>query len=104
MRYSLCDFKNDIEEILIICQEDLIDISMGKDKQATADQIEKTIIPEMKGLLKMIEEGGVPPKEKRWITSAAYITRGWNWDIWGNDKLNIKLPELDNKYRYELEE
>ena len=104
MRYSLLDFKNDIKEILSICQEDLLDISMGKDKQATADQIEKTIIPEMKGLLKMIEEGKIPTKEQRWITSAAYITRGWNWDIWSNDMLNIKLPELDNKYRYELEE
>lgn len=104
MRYSMLDFKNDINEILSICQEDLLDISMGKDKQATADQIEKTIIPEMKGLLKMIEEGKIPPKEQRWIISAAYITRGWNWDIWSNDKLNIKLPELDNKYRYELEE
>lgn len=104
MRYSVLDFKNDINEILSMCQEDLLDISMGKDKQATADQIEKTIIPEMKGLLKMIEEGKIPPKEQRWITSAAHITRGWNWDIWSNDKLNIKLPELDNKYRYELEE
>lgn len=104
MGYSLRDFKKDIEEILSICQEDLLDISMGKDKQASTDQIEKTIIPEMKGLLNMIEEGRIPPKEQRWISSAAYITRGWNWDIWSNDKLNIKLPELDNKYRYELEE
>lgn len=104
MRYSMLDLKNDINEILLICQEDLLDISMGKDKQATADQIEKTIIPEMEGLLKMIEEGKIPPKGQRWIISAAYITRGWNWDIWSNDKLNIKLPELDNKYRYELEE
>ena len=104
MKYSLLDFKKDIEEILSICQEDLLDISMGKVKQATADQIEKTIIPEMKNLLKMIEEKKLPPKGQRWITSAAYITRGWNWDIWSNDKLNIKLPELDNKYRYELED
>ncbi len=94
MRYLLNDFKNDIEEILSICQEELLDISMGNNKQATVDQIEKTIIPEMKGLLKMIEEGIIPPKEQRWITSAAYITRGWNWDIWSNDKLNIKLPNL----------
>ena len=104
MRYLLLDFKNDIEEILSICQEDLLDISMGHNMQVTAEQIEKTIIPEMKGLLKMIENGEIPPKEQRWITSAAYITRGWNWDIWSNDNLNIKLPELDNKYRYELEE
>jgi hypothetical protein len=103
-RYSLLDFKNDIEEILVICKEDLLEISAGKAKQATADQIEKTIIPEMKSLLKLIEEGRIPPKERRWITSAAYITRGWNWDIWSDDKLNIKLPELDNKYRYELED
>lgn len=104
MGYSLLDFENDIKEILSICQEDLSDISMGKPKQATVDQIEKTIIPEMKGLLKVIAEGRIPPKEQRWITSASYITRGWNWDIWSDDKLNIKLPELDNKYRYELED
>ena len=104
MRYLLADFKNDIEEVLSICQEDLLDISMGKNKQATVDQIENTIIPEMKGLLKMIEEGKIPPKEQRWITSTAYITRGWNWDIWSNDKLMKKLAVLDNKYRYELQE
>lgn len=103
MGYLLQDFKKDIEEILTICQEYLLDISMGKDKQATADQIEGTIIPEMRGLLKMIEEERIPPKEQRWISSVAYITRGWNWNIWSDDKLNIKLPELDNKYRYELE-
>ena len=104
MTYSVLDFKKDIEEILLICQDDLFDISIGKEKQATVDQIEKTIIPEMKYLLKIIEERKIPSKEKRWITSASYITRGWNWDIWSDDQLNIKLAELDNKYRYELEE
>ncbi|NLD48269.1 MAG: hypothetical protein GX660_13930 [Clostridiaceae bacterium] len=104
MRYTIADFTKDIEKILSICQEDLRDISMGKKKQATADQIEKTIIPEMNNLLKMIEKGEIPPKEQRWITSSAYITRGWNWDIWSKDKLNILLPELDDKYRYQLEE
>jgi len=58
----------------------------------------------MKSLLVLIEAGTIPPKEQRWITSAAYITREWNWNIWSDDRLNIKLPELDNKYRYELEE
>ena len=103
MKYSLSDFKKDIEEILSIRREDLLEISNGNLRQATSEQIVKTIIPEMKALLKMIEENNIPPKEQRWITSAAYITRGWNWDIWSNDKLNIKLPELDNKYRYELD-
>lgn len=103
MVYTLLDFKNDIKEILLLCQEDLHDISMGRAKQATAEQIENTIIPEMEDLLRMIEEGKIPPKDQRWIASAAYITRGWNWDIWSDDKLNVKLPELDNKYRYELD-
>lgn len=84
-------------------QEELVEISNGIVKQATVEQIENTIIPEMRSLLKLVEENHIPPKDQRWITSAAYITRGWNWDIWSDDKLNIKLPKLDNKYRYELE-
>jgi len=39
-RYSLLNFKNDIEEMLAICSIDLIEISEGKEKQATADQIQ----------------------------------------------------------------
>lgn len=103
MRYSLLDFKKDIEEVISICEEELLEIAKGNIKQATVEQIEKTIIPEMKALLKTIEKNSIPPKDQRWLTSAAYITRGWNWDIWSDDKLNIKLPELDNKYRYELD-
>lgn len=103
MRYSLLDFKKDVEEIISICEEELLEISKGYIKQATSEQIEKNIIPEMKALLKSIEKNNIPPKEQRWIESAAHITRGWNWDIWSEDELNIKLPELDNKYRYELD-
>lgn len=102
MSYTENDFKRDIEEILEICMDELYQISMGNTNQATKDQIEETIIPEMNSLLEMLEKHELPPKEKRWILSASYITRGWNWDIWSNDKLNLKLPLLDNKYRYEL--
>lgn len=104
MSYSIYDFKRDINNILSICQEDLHALSVGQIRQATKEQIEETIIPEMNKLLKMIENNEIPPKSQRWILSATYITRGWNWDIWSKDKLNLKLPELDNKYRYELDE
>ena len=104
MGYSVNNFKEDIQEILTICQEDLHAILNGKTRQATKEQIEKTIIPEMNKLLEMIEKNEIPEKKQRWILSAAYITRGWNWDIWSEDKLNHKLPELDNNYRYELDE
>jgi hypothetical protein len=94
--YSIKDFKNDIQEILNICKEDLLAISRGEKRQATKEQIEKTIIPEMNDLLIKIETKKIPPKGERWLNSVAYITRGWNWDIWSEDRLNIKLPELDN--------
>ena len=104
MGYSIYDFKRDVNNILSICQEDLHALSIGQTRQATKEQIEETIIPEMNKLLKMVENNEIPIKSKRWTLSAAYITRGWNWDIWSKDKLNQKLPELDNKYRYELDE
>jgi hypothetical protein len=102
MAYLLNDFKKDIEKILSVCKEDKDEILKGNKRQATIEQIEETIIPEMNQLLIMIESKKIPPKDKRWIESAAYITRGWNWDIRSEDKLNILLPELDNKYRYDL--
>jgi len=104
MGYSIYDFKEDINEILFICQKDLHALFVGQVRQATKEQIEGTIIPEMNKLLEMIEKNEIPAKNQRWILSAAYITRGWNWDVWSEDKLNKKLPELDSKYRYELEE
>lgn len=102
MGYSLSDFKRDVEEIISICQEDLGEIAKGNVRQATTEQIEEVILPEMHALMKMIEDNSLPSQKSRWLLSAAYITRGWNWNLWSNDKLNIKLPELDNKYRYEL--
>ena len=104
MGYSVNDLKKDINEILTICKEDLNALLAGQARQATKEQIEGSIIPEMNKLLEMIEKNEIPAKSQRWIISAAYITRGWNWDIWSEDKLNHKLPELDNKYRYELGE
>jgi len=104
MSYSLFNFKEDIKEILSVCQEDLDAISVGQKRQATKWQIQETIIPEMTKLLEMIDNGGIPPKNQRYILSAAYITRGWDWDIWSNDKLNYKLPTLDTNYRYNLDE
>lgn len=102
MSYSLINFKKDIEEILSICQEDLEAISAGQKREATIEQIQETIIPEMTKLLEMIDSGEIPPKEDRYILSAGCITRGWEWDIRSKDKLNYILPTLDSNYRYKL--
>ena len=99
MSYSKYDFKKDIEEILAICQDELHDIANGKANQATKEQIEGTIIPEMNTLLEIIKKDDIPPKNQRWILSTAYITRGWNWDIQNCGILAKKLAQLDNKYR-----
>jgi hypothetical protein len=104
MSYSRIDFKNDVEKILSICQEDLQALSIGQGRQASKEQIEGTIIPEMSSFLEMIEKKEIPSKNQRWIISTAYITRGWNWDIQNCGELAIKLAQLDDKYRYELEE
>lgn len=104
MKYSLLDFKKDIKEILSICQEDLHALSIGQERQATKEQIEETIIPEMNSLIEMIKKNEIPRKNQRWILSTAYITRGWNWDIRNCGMLARKLAQLDNKYRYELDE
>ena len=104
MEYSLIDFKNDIKEIIVICQDDLKALSLGQERQAKKGQIEETIIPEMKSLLEKIEKNEIPSKKQRWILSTAYITRGWNWDIRNPGLLAKKLAQLDNKYRHELGE
>jgi len=102
--YSNSNFVKDIKEILFVCTEDLHALSIGQTRQATKEQIEGTIIPEMNRLLEMAQNNELPPISQRWILSSAYITRDWNWDIWSNDKLNKKLPELDDKYRHFLNE
>ena len=103
MSYTIKEFERDIKEILEICQEDLKAIEAGESRQATKEQIEETIIPEMHELLEIISKNELPKKNnERWIESSAMITRGWNWDIWSQDKLNLKLPVLDSNYRFEL--
>ena len=103
MSYAKDDFAKDIKEILLICEEDLLAIANGEKREATKEQIEGTIIPEMNELLEKIRKDEIPPKGQRWILSEAYVTRGWNWDMWSKDMLNQKLPQLDNKYRRELD-
>jgi 5,10-methylene-tetrahydrofolate dehydrogenase/methenyl tetrahydrofolate cyclohydrolase len=65
MGYFLSDFKRDVEEIINICQEDLDEIAKGNVRQATTEQIEKVILPEMHALMKMIEDGSLPPQKKQ---------------------------------------
>ena len=67
MDYSRIDFKQDVEEVLSICQEDLKEIAKGNSRQATIKQIEGTIIPEMRELLKMIEANTLPPKRSTMV-------------------------------------
>jgi len=102
MNYSLCDFENDIREIISLCNKDLFALSIGESRQATKEQIVETIIPEMNNLLEMIKNNDVPVENQRWILSTAYITRGWNWDIQNCGELAKKLAQLDNNYRYKL--
>ncbi|MCL2493139.1 MAG: hypothetical protein FWF33_03735 [Clostridiales bacterium] len=103
MVYTIENFKYDIEEILEICKNDIEAIKAGEKRQATIEQIEGTIIPEMEDLLEKIHSQTIPQKGNRWMLSAAYITRGWNWDIWSQDELVKKLPMLDDNYRNNLE-
>ena len=105
MSYTTTDFKRDVKEILAICEEDLQAIAAGEHREATVEQIEGTIIPEMNQLLEIIERNEIPPRgqNKRWILSAAYITRSWNWDIWSEEKLVRKLPVLATNYMRNLQ-
>lgn len=102
-RYTVENFKKDILKVIELCENDLEKIETNQKTEATKEQIEAYIIPEMNDLLNKIKNDMLPPKDRRWILSTAYITRGWNWDINAKDELKDILGYLDNRYRYDLE-
>ena len=103
MDYCIEDMKKDINQILALCKMELNKISNGEYTEATKEQIENHIIPEMEQLIDVLRLDKIPPKGERWLLSVAYITRGWNWNINNCSELAGSLALLDNKYRYELE-
>ncbi|MCL2136991.1 MAG: hypothetical protein FWH40_05670 [Coriobacteriia bacterium] len=98
MDYTIEDFKRDIEEVLVACQEEIQAIQSGEKRDATVWQIEEYIIPEMEDLLEKIKTGSLPEKKSRYISAAQQIMKNWSWDIRSDEKLTDLIGWLDTNY------
>ncbi|MCL2137774.1 MAG: hypothetical protein FWH40_09740 [Coriobacteriia bacterium] len=103
MDYSIEEFRQDINEVITACHEEIEAINRGEQREATVRQIELYIIPEMEELLNKIELGTLPEPKKfgsRYLIAVQEILKNWSWDINKDEKLINMLPILSDKYRH----
>lgn len=80
------------------CEDTLDSIAHGEICEATADQINSVILPEMEELLKITSPKELPPPEERYLLSFAYAFRVWEWDMQNPTELYQNLTKLSHMY------
>jgi len=78
--YTADDFRQDIQEVIEACFEESDAIMSGEDREATIDQIEGFIVPDVEFLLESLKAGIFPDTGNRHIMSAQISGENWGWD------------------------
>jgi len=98
--YTKQRFICDLEEIIAICERELEERKQGIEGHGSVEELEGFFIPEFTRLLEQAKTDTLPPKGKRWLSSAGLADDHWDFEY--TSVLQEKLFILDNKYRYKL--
>lgn len=93
------NFKCKLKKTLRLCKEELIKRKNGIEGESTEEQLEKSIIPELSILLKLMDENKLPLKEKRYLNSFASAFTVWGWNMQNPTEIFVLLGELNNDYK-----
>ncbi len=93
------EFKELILKCKKLCCIELIKIKKDISVEATMQQIETVIIPEMDKLIELIDRNMLPPQNERYLDSFANAFTVWGWNMQNPSELFIILTELNNKYK-----
>lgn len=87
-----------IDRCLELCEEEK---AAGYPGEATRDQVEGCVIPDLRSFRKKVVAGDDFPKDPvdRWLASFANAFKAWNWNMNDPTKLYIALTRLHNAYR-----
>lgn len=83
-----------IDQCLALCDSERI---AGYSGEATKDQIEDCVIPDLVSLRQNIINNDLP--KDRWLASFANAFKAWNWSHQNPTKLFSALAELNNTYK-----
>jgi len=98
MKYSISSLKADIKNCIEICKAEILKRKNGISGESTIEQLESVILPELKELLKRLEDNNLPTKSERYLNSFAYAFKVWGWNMETPSELFIKLTEINNNY------
>jgi hypothetical protein len=88
-------FREKILDLIALCEYELQHRKMGIEGESTVDQLENTILPELKQLLHDIDENSFLKNEHRYLLSFAYAFKVWGWDMNDPSELYTKLAQLN---------
>lgn len=91
-------FKKKAEKALAMSLCELEKRKMGIQGESTIQQLEKTIIPELKEFMTN-DLQNLPPKEERFLVSFANAFKAWEWGMRNSTKLYDLLEELYYEYK-----
>ena len=93
-------YKKDILYCLCLCEKEIEERKKGIQGESNLTQLEQIIIPELKQLMKIIDEGKLPPQTERYLLSFANAFTVWGWDMKNPTDLFLQLTKLNNNYKY----
>ncbi len=93
------DFIKKIEYTHSLCVSELNNRKLGITGEATIQQLEETIIPELECLINKLKTYSLPPKEQRYLISFANAFTVWGWNMNKPTELFIMLTELNEDYK-----
>jgi hypothetical protein len=99
MKYSPNIFKKDVINCISVAEKELKLRKSGIDGESTSEQLENVILPELKHLLDIIENGNLPPQNERYLISFGNAFRVWGWNMQKPTKLYLQLLNLNSNYK-----
>ena len=86
-----------IDRCLTLCEEER---ATGYSREATQQQVEDYIIPDLASFRQRVVDGEEFPKEpvNRWVPSFANAFKCWNWRMEDATELYLALASLHNAY------
>ncbi|MEG0578177.1 MAG: hypothetical protein RR500_10035 [Bacilli bacterium] len=92
-------FKRELLKCIDLCDEELNERSNGVEGESTTEQLNTIILPELKEVLAIINDGQLPPVEERYLNSFASAFMIWGWDMQNPTELFVSLAKLNNDYK-----
>ena len=102
MSYSRDDFKNDIIKGLRLAENELQGRKNKIMGEATLEQLENIVIPELSMLLaKANAEDTLPPNNQKdgYLVSFGLAFKEWGWDMQNPTALYLQLLKIHENYR-----